>query len=48
VTTEKSPSDIIAAAKAREILQTHCPEPLPNADTVREILEHYDRLAIEV
>jgi trimethylamine--corrinoid protein Co-methyltransferase len=45
--TEKSPSEIIAGEKAREILQTHSPKPLPNADTVREILEHYDRLATE-
>jgi hypothetical protein len=47
VTTEKSPSVIIAAEKIRDILQTHSPKPLPNADVVREILEHYDRLAIE-
>lgn len=45
--TRKSPSDIIAAEKAREILQTHCPKSLPNAETVGEILEHYDRLTIE-
>ena len=43
-----SESDATAAEKAREILKNHVPTPLENADQVQEILEAYDRLAMEI
>ena len=42
-----SQSDATAAEKAREILKSHTPAPLENADQVQEILHAYDRMANE-
>ncbi len=42
-----SESGATAAEKAREILKNHVPIPLDNADQVQEILDAYDRLAME-
>jgi trimethylamine--corrinoid protein Co-methyltransferase len=42
-----SHSDATAAEKAREILKNHFPDPPDNVDLVQEILEAYDRLAME-
>jgi trimethylamine:corrinoid methyltransferase-like protein len=40
-------SDAIAAEQARDILKNHTPDPLKNAHEVQEILDAYDRLAME-
>jgi trimethylamine--corrinoid protein Co-methyltransferase len=42
-----SHSDAKAAEKAREILKNHVPAALDNADQAQEILDAYDRLAME-
>ena len=42
-----SPSDATAAEKAREILDSHFPDPPDNTQVLQEIIDAYDRLATE-
>ena len=42
-----SPSDATAAEKAREILAKHFPDPPDNTQVLQEIIDAYDRLAME-